>query len=181
MIRKKTFTLFEIIISIILVSIIYSFAINSFSTKKKIKSDDVTIFNLKEKLLKYGKENEMGDNITIKCIRDDFSCYLFIDDDKIPLEDKIKPFFLDTPTIYKYNKELEKIDFLDLELEQLERYEVIFKYSCKKNKKCSEFIVETENMIYIFNDIKKKPDTIKYISDIDDYFELKVEEVKDAF
>jgi len=49
------------------------------------------------------------------------------------------------------------------------------------NQKCSELIVELEDLVYIFNDIKNKPETIKYINDIDIYFEDKIQEVRDAF
>ena len=175
--KNKAFTLFEIIIVIILVSIIYTFAINSFSKNKPKHPDGITLSNLKEKLLEF----EFDEDITIQCLADDFSCFVFLDDDLEPQEEKIKDLFKNKPTIYSYSKELERLEFLDLELEQLQRYEIIFKYNCKKNKKCSELIVETDNLVYIFNDIKNKPKTIKYISDIDSFFDNKIQEVKDAF
>ena len=178
---RKSFTLIEIIIGIILISIIYTIVINSYSSKTKNSTDTITLENLKEKIQNLGEENSMNDSITIKCIADDLSCFVFLDDSLQPLEEKIKPFLKQQPTVYNYNKNQEKIEFLDLELEQLQRYEVVFQYSCKKNRKCDEFIVETEDLTYIYNNIKKKPDTIKYINDISEYFDTKIEEVKDAF
>ena len=178
---KKSFTLFEIIISIILISIIYTIAINNFSSKEYKSIDKITLENLKEELLKYGKENSIENSITIKCIADDLSCFIFLDNNKIPEKEKLEPFLKQQPEVYKYNKNQEKIEFMDLELEQLQRYEIIFQYSCKKNSKCDEFIVQTDELTYIFNTINKKPDTIKYLNDIDEYFDSRIEEVKDAF
>lgn len=174
---KKSFTLVEIIIAIILVSIIYSIAINSFSKKTINISDNIKLVNLKEKLLSY----EYLENITIKCIADDLSCFIFKDDSEIPEDDKIEKLFIEKPIVYEYNKNLNQIEFLDLELEQLQRYEIVFEYSCNKYRKCSEFIVDTQDEVYIYNDINKKPDTIKYLNDIDEYFYSRIEEVKDAF
>ncbi len=161
-------------IVIILIGIAYVFAINSFEKTIKIK-DKVTLLNLKQILLK----QEYEDKITIKCIDDDYSCFVFIDGQ--PQEDKLNPLFEERPTVYEYSKDLERIEFIDLELEQLQRYNIVFEYSCKKNKRCSEMIVETNTQTYIFNDMNKNPEAIEYIKDIDEYFEAKIREVKDAF
>lgn len=171
--NKNSFTLFEIIISIILISIVYFFALNNFSAKKYDKKQNKTILNLKENLFKYSFNN----NIKIKCTQE-IGCFVFIDGEL--QEEKIDKLFDSKPTVYEYNNKLKRIEFLDLELEQLQRYEIVFEYTCFSNKKCDELIVETDSLVYIFNSFQKKPTTIKYINDIDDYFESKINEVKDA-
>ena len=122
---------------------------------------------------------QYDNNIIIKCVDDTFDCYVFIDGEI--QEEKIKGLFETKPFIYKYNSNLDEIDFLDLELEKLERFEVVFEYKCKKNSKCSELIVEYNDNVFIFNDIFQQPITIKYLSDIEEYFNKNIEEVKDAF
>ncbi|MEA3383983.1 MAG: hypothetical protein U9Q20_04840 [Campylobacterota bacterium] len=176
---KRSFTLFEIIISIILISIIYLFAINSFTSKQKSLSKDINLDNIKSKLLNYQFEN----TITIKCIEDDYSCFVFIDDSKVPLKERVEKLFSEIPNVYRYNKDLDKIDFLDLELEQLQRYEVIFEFSCNKNRKCSELVVENaeDNQLYVFNDIYRKPIKLEHLNDLVDLIEKNEQEVKDAF
>ncbi len=174
---QKSFTLFEIIISIILITIIYIFAINSFSNSVAKRAGDITLENLKEKLLKFDFQNQ----ISVKCIEDDFSCFIFIDGQKEPIEEKIEKLFLEKPTIYHYDKDLERVEFPDLELEQLQRYEVVFEYSCKKNNRCSELVVENQDEIYLFNDIYTKPIKLKYLSDVEDLIEKNIQEVRDAF
>jgi len=122
---------------------------------------------------------QYDNNIIIKCVDDTFDCYVFIDGEI--QEEKIKGLFETKPFIYKYNSNLDEIDFLDLELEKLERFEVVFEYKCKKNSKCSELIVEYNDNVFIFNDIFQQPIIIKYLSDVEEYFTKNIEEVKDAF
>lgn len=172
---RKAFTLFEIIISVILISLVYYFVITSFSDNSNTKKDDITFLNLKEKLLAY----DFIENITIKCIDEDLSCMVFVDDNMTG--DIITSLLTSKPEVYEYSKELKKIEFPYLELEQLQRYDIVFQYSCNKNNKCSEYIVQTEEMVYILNDIQKRPSTLKYINDVDEYFDKTMQKVRDAF
>jgi len=133
------------------------------------------LLNLKTTLL----DIEYTDTIDIKCVEDSYDCFVFID--KKIQKEKIKGLFENKPTVYRYNSNLDKVDFTDLELEKLDRYEVVFEYSCKKNGKCSELIVQTEEKTFIFNDIFKQPSTVKYLSDVEEYFNDKITEVQDAF
>ena len=153
------------------------FAINSFSTSSKININGITLKNLKSKLLQYEFENK----ITIKCIKDDLSCFVFLDDDILPQEDKIMNLFKKEPNIYSYKQDSERLEFVDLELEQLQRYEVFLELNCKKNQKCSEFVLELPNKVMIFNNIYSKPIELKYLSDVEDLIQNNVQEVKDAF
>jgi competence protein ComGC len=174
-VKTKAFTLFEIIITIILISIIYTFAISSFTNKTNKNINDISLVNLKQKLLKY----DFNDNITVKCIKSDYSCFVFIDN--IIVDEKIGNLFKSKPTVYNYTKDYKQIEYLPLELEQLESYDVVFQYSCKQNWKCSELIVEFDDLVYVFNDIKNKPKVFKYLGDVDIYFDNKIQEVKNAF
>lgn len=177
---KKAFTLIEIVVSIVLVSILYMFAMNSFP-KKNQKRDDksISLETLKEDLLKF----DFKRSITLKCIEDDLSCFVFLDGSKEPLEKKIPPFLSAKPTVYKYNRAREKVEFPDLELGDIDYYHIVFEYHCKKNAICDEYIVQnSENeKVYIFSNLQKKPVQLKYLNDVDQYFEDKIQEVKDAF
>lgn len=174
--KRGAFTLFEIMIVIIITIVLYSFAINSFTKKSNSLDSKVTLLNLKKILLKYDFDNI----ITIQCRSEDLNCMVFVDG-TLQKDIKISNLFNDIPTIYKYNKELDKIEYPDLNLEDMGSYQIVFKYSCRADRKCDEFIVEDTNKIYIFNDINMKPIVYNYISDVDDYFDSKIEEVKDAF
>jgi prepilin-type N-terminal cleavage/methylation domain-containing protein len=174
-IKQKAFTLFEIIIVIILISIFYLLVINNFHKRDISEKQQITLLNLKENLLKFDYDK----SIKIQCINDSFDCLLFIDG--ILQEQKIKSLFTQEPIVYKYNKDLDKIEFADLELESLDRYEIVFEYGCNINGKCNEYIVETPKQIFVYNDIFTKPIVLSYLSDIEQYFTNKIIEVKDAF
>jgi hypothetical protein len=173
-VRQKSFTLFEIIIALILVSIFYYFAIHSFSSGVNVKEEKVSLLNLKKQLFKLGFSQE----ITIKCINEKFNCFVYLDGEL--QDDMLDPLFVDTPKIYEYNQNAERVEFMDLELEQLERYEIVFEFTCKKNKKCDELIVETEDLVYLFHNFSLKPYTLEYMGDIDEFFEKRIREVQDA-
>ncbi len=172
--KLKGFTLFEIIISLILISILYLFAINKFNlTSKDINK--LNLSNLKEELISYGYDS----SISIKCIKKDYSCFVFIDGEL--QENKITGLFFKEPIVYKYNERLEQIEYEPLELEKLEREDIIFEYSCNEEKKCTELIAFVGDNGYIFNDIYLKPIKVRSIGEVEDYFLDKIEEVKDAF
>ena len=173
--KLQGFTLFELVISIILISIIYGFAINSFQGNTKKTTKGITLKTLKKELLSFEYENE----IKIYCAEKDLSCFLFIDDEM--QKEKINDLFLKEPIVYKYEKNLDRKEFNPLELEKLETFSIVFEYACNKNNKCSELIVFEEERGYIFNDIHSTPIIVKSISEIDDYFEDIIQEVKDAF
>jgi len=172
--QLKGFTLFEIIISIILVSILYAFAINSFHSSNQQKTK-MTLSTLKKELLATDYENE----VKLYCIEKDLSCFLFVDGEL--QKQKIEGLFKSEPLVYEYNKELEVVDFNSLELEKLQSYDVVFEYSCNTNRKCTESIVFENEKGYIFNDIYMQPKIVNSMNEIENYFEEPIQEVKDAF
>ncbi len=172
---KKAFTLIELIIVIVLVSIIYYMTLSNFSMKQK-NMDATTLTNLKQTLLKLNFE----DKVSLKCINDEkIDCLVFIDGKK--QDEKITELFKSCPDVYKYSKQQEKIEFNDLELEQLERFEICFEFEVYKDGHSSQLIVDTHDGVFIYDNISKEPKKIKYINDIDLYFDEKIDEVKDAF
>ena len=174
---KRAFTLFELLIAMILVSLLYYFAISSFEKKSFNLNSGVSLKNLKYSLL---HNYDFEDSISIQCIEDDLSCFLFIDG-ALQKKTKLDSLFKDKPTIYNYSPSLETIEFKDLELEELESYHIVFKYRCIKSGKCSEYIVQTSKKVFLFNDIYTYPKELNSINDLDEYFEKLKREVKDAF
>jgi hypothetical protein len=153
------------------------FAINSVVQKSKIDNKKVTLNNLKNRLLQYDFEKD----IVIKCIKDDLSCYVFLDNNKKEEKKKIDNLFNVIPQVYSNTKELDRLEFLDLNLEQLQRYEVFFEFSCKRDGRCSEIVVEFPNNVLVFNNIYKTALKFKELNDIDDMFDEMEKEVLDAF
>ncbi len=149
--------------------------LSNFSIKKNTM-DAITLVNLKQTLLKFDFE----DKISVKCIdSENIECLVFIDGEK--QEEKIDKLFKICPDVYEYSNEEKIIEFDDLELEQLERFEICFEFDIYKNGQSSQLIVDTHNGVFIYDNISKKPHRIKYINDIGLYFDEKINEVKDAF
>jgi len=172
---RFAFTLIELIIVIIILGIVSYLTLSKMDNFKQHSKKNISLININNILSKY----HFKDNISLKCIDDGSLCYIYVDNKLI--KTTIKDLFKTKPTVYKYDKDLDTIEYPDLKLKDLDRYEVCFEYTIDKYQKSKDFIVQTDDKIYIFNSIKKQPIVIPYLSDVSDYFDDKKEELKDAF
>jgi prepilin-type N-terminal cleavage/methylation domain-containing protein len=171
---RRSFTLIELVIAIILVSIVYTFAINSFKKPHVVGNvENLTLNNLKDQLLKV----DFNSTIEMQC-NTELDCFILIDN--VVQEEKISHLLPSVPQVYSYKKEYSRIDFPILELENMEYYNIVFKFKCTKDQKCSEYIVDFDDSVYIYNNLKRKPTVLRYMSDVDDYFTEQIKEVQDA-
>lgn len=170
--KKRSFTLFEILISITLVLIIYSIAINKFDLNAN-KNEQINLQNMKKTLLNY----EYEQNIAFKCTQDD-GCFLFIDG--VKQEQNFKSIFSQTPTVYTYEKDFKTIEFPRLELEDLESYDIVFDFTCYSDFECSEYILEVDSKGYIISNLQREIQVFAYFSDIKEYWQEMIDEVNDA-
>lgn len=175
---KKSFTLFEIVVVVLIISIIYYFSLSSlnFNTPKKdnIQSN---IENLKSSLLKIDYEDE----IKLSCIKDASECYLFIDG-KLDKKTKIKSPFKRAPEVFEYNNDLNRIEYPRIKLGDFQDFKVDFQIKLNKYKKHKDFIVDAgDNKVYLFSPFYEKAIKYKYVNEALDDKEDKQDEVKDAF
>jgi hypothetical protein len=152
------------------------FAINSFMKSNTKIYDQINLINLKNNLLKLDFQN----SISIKCKEDNFECFIY-KDGITTKEEIISTLFTEKPRIYSYSQKLEIIEFEDIEFEELESYKNIFEFSCQRDGKCDELIIEVSNKVYILNNLSKEPKIVDYINDVNEYFQNKIEKVKYAF
>ena len=171
---KKAFTLVEIILVVFIISIVYIVMISNINNSSSI-NNKLVLKNIKQKLLTY----DFKDNIELKCINEGNLCFIFVDGNII--DEKIENLFKTKPTVYTYDTKLNIIEFDELEFEKLETYDVCFAYKINKYLKIDDMIVQLDDKIYIFNSIDKKAVLIEYLSDVNNYFDDKKQEVKDAF
>jgi len=174
---KRAFTLMELILVIILVSLSYIFIFSSkpFSIEKK--KDSFSLKTLKEFLIKnYEYENELE----FICVDDSFNCYIKVDG-KLDEENFLKKVFLNKPEVYEYNKNEIRIDYESQRINDVD-YDVVFKYKINNNFKNEEVILDTlEDKLYVYNAIYKKALVFESMDKIIENFENKEVEVKDAF
>ncbi len=172
---KQAFTLFELIIVIILVGIIYYLAISNFNPQTQ-KEDTITLTNLKQTL----SSIEFEDTISLKCIdNEEVECFISIDNE-VP-EEKFTGLFKRCPEVYEYSKEQKLLEFPVVKLENLEQLDICFEYTLYKNGNSSQMFIDTGDEVIIYDNISNKPNTIKYINDMSLYFDDKNNEVKNAF
>ncbi len=174
---KKSFTLIELIVVILLIFSLYFLLFSTSSFKTSEENQKITLLNLKEYLL---KNYDFKENLKFFCIEEDFSCFIKVDD-KLDEKFLLKNFFLQKPEVLKYSKEMEKIEYLDTTI-QNETQKVIFELSFNSDYKSKDFILDTlDEKIYLFNSIYKKPLVFESIRALQDDIENKQIEVKDAF
>lgn len=169
---KRGFTLFELIVVVILLSIVSGFVLIKFDVLST-KNTPVSFENLKSHLLEF----KFNKKLSLKCT-EQTDCLLFIDG--ILQEEKINLSISNSIEVYKYDNTLTQIFFKDLELENLERHSIIFDITIDKDKKHKDFIVLNNDKVYIFNSIYKTPIVKSSLSDINDYFENLKDEVKNS-
>jgi len=172
-INKKSFTLIEIVIVTIIVSLVYYFSISNLSFKTSDK-EKIDLLNLPKIMKSYPYVN----TLILKCIDEGKKCLVFSDDEIV---DEFDDLFETKPVVYSYDKNLDIIYFDDIELKHLDRYEVVFEYKLDKYNKAKDLILEYNEKIYIYNSFYDKAKVLDYISDVNVYFEENEDRIRDAF
>lgn len=174
---KKSFTLIELIIVILIISITYLLIFSNVNFNTKNKEEKVTLYNLEDFLL---KNFEFEKSLSFVCIEEKFTCFVKVDD-KLQKDFKIEKFFKQKPDVYEYNKDEKKLEFKELRVDNF-NYEVIFELKINSDYKINEFIIDTlDNEVFVFNSIFTKPKIYKTLRDSYEVFEVNKTEVKDAF
>ena len=173
---RKSFTLIELIIVIILTSTIYILVFSNFSSNYE-KKYSVGLSNIKEFIF---KNFEFQDKLSLVCIEDEgFPCYIFIDGN-LKKDIKIENLFSQIPNVYNYDRGLSKYEFTRVRLDDIE-YEVFFELKINSDRKHKNIVVDTlDENVYLFSSISKKIRKFKTTNEIiDSFFDNEIE-VKDA-
>lgn len=174
---KKSFTLIELIIVIILISVSYYLIFSNSNFKIQDRSKMISIVNIKAYML---KNFPYEDTLSLLCIEDDLSCYIRIDG-KIDEELKIENLFKIKPDVYAYTKDEEILEFNTINIENISE-NVFFELNIDKDFKTNELIVDSLNdKVYIFNSIFPKTQVYNSLSEAFDNFNISQVEVQDAF
>ncbi len=174
---KKSFTLIELIIVVLIIFTTYflMFSNNSFNINQE--KQKITISNLKEFL---SNNFEFEKELSFVCIEDKYSCYIKIDG-VVLKESKIENFFTQTPEVYEYSKDELKMQFSEVNIDDI-NHDVIFEFKINSDFKSNEFIVDTlENGVYVFNSLFKEPFFYEDAQMAFEQFYLNEIEVRDAF
>ena len=129
---KKAFTLFELILVVILIGLVYSLVLEKISNKKSV--DMQNLKDLKQVLLK--------NNINKLIVYD--KC-------KKTLPEKINPKLFKNIEVYTVKDEsLEKVEFNPIKIKD-DIYDVCLKFEINNNKSSSSFIIKQNQKYYVFH------------------------------
>lgn len=174
---RKAFTLIELIIVIILISISYYLIFSSSNFKIENENNNVSLKNIKKYLI---KNFEFGNELSIVCIDENLVCYIKIDG--IVNEDiKIENLFQNKPNVYEYKKEEEIIDYESIDIDNISQ-DVFFELKINNDYKTNELVVDTINeKVYLFNSIFNEVKIYSSLQEVFETFNTNQLEVQDAF
>jgi len=163
---KKSFTLVELIIVTSLIFIIYFLTLSNLNFQQD-KADKITLINLKQTLASFSFEEK----INLRCFDDEKIDCLFLVDDIIQ-DEKIVGLFEKCPEVYEYSRNQIRLDFVP---------PICFEFELRKDGHSTQMIVDLDDKVLIYDNISLKPKIVKSMNDVADFFDNKIDEVRDAF
>jgi prepilin-type N-terminal cleavage/methylation domain-containing protein len=175
--RKKAFTLVEIIIVIFIISLVYFIVLPNFNVNKKEEKPKFTLEKIKNFML---KNYSFKHSLSFVCIDEqELPCYIFVDEE-LNEEFVVKNLFKTIPEVYNYDRELSSYEFTRVKINDME-YEPFFELRINSDRKYKNIVVDTlDDKVYLFSSINKEVKTYKNTNEILDEFYEKEVDIKDA-
>ena len=164
-VSKSSFTLFELLIVILIISIIYAIFVQRLSSKEQLlKSKGIEAIG--ELLERYDFNKSVSLRCTDKCKK----CYIFVDGNKTK---EIDSPFTSEPKVYDFDIHgiLSQLKFTPIFDENNNPQEVCFAYFRYPNKSASSYIVEYQDEFYIFYPLLHPPLKVTTIQEAQDRFD----------
>jgi len=149
---KKGFTLFELMLVVLLIGIIYGVFVHKLSQKERNSDKNtVTLETLKGFLLQFSPKREA----TLRCIDPCDTCYVYRDGKKV--NDLEIPLFEKAPNVYRADPfgQLRRISFTPIQGKHGEVLDVCFEFTLFENESSSSYIVDNGEKIYLFDPYMK--------------------------
>ncbi len=165
--NSKAFTLFELLIVVLLISILYGIFVHKLSKPPQEKTDQLNLVNLKSFLLDIPYKKK----IEVICLEPCKECNIYIDNKKT--KNDAFSLFKSHPNIYFPDTfgQVRTISFLPILDKKDAINNVCFKYSLFNNKSSSHYVVEDDGIYYLFDPYMKKVQTSKSFSDVTSFFD----------
>lgn len=151
---KKAFTLIELVLVVIIMGVVYMFAISSLEKVKQLSHNDIpTLQNLKRFLL----QKEFEKKARFVCFEECEQCSVILDK---KAEETITGFFQKQPKIYRYDatlgmEQIQSEPYFDADGIQ---HQTCFSYTIYKDGTSDQIFVEEGGSIYdygeYFDDVK---------------------------
>jgi len=172
---KKAFSLFELILVVVIIGISYTFININFSKLSKKDEATVNLKNIKE----YLSTIEYNDTLSLKCIDEAKRCLIFVDGEL--LEENSFDIFKSIPTVYSYDEAMNVKDFEYIDMDGYRNFKVDFELNLDKELRHEDLIVEVDEKVYYFNPLFLKATEFTYLNEVIGAITKKIDEVKYAF
>ncbi len=164
---SKAFTLFELLIVVLLIGILYGIFVHKLSKPPQADTDKLTLINIKNFLsdLPYKRKAE------IICLEPCKECHIYLDGKKA--DDEGFSLFKTSPNIYFPDNfgQVRTISFLPIIDKNNAINNVCFKFSLFNNKSSSHYGVEDNEKFYLFDPYMKPVEITTSFSDMTVFFD----------
>ena len=166
--NKRAFTLFELLLVVVLIATIYGIFVHKLSRKSTIGDTPLSLKTLKKELQKLSFKKK----VELICIEPCEACYIFIDNHQLK-GDPLKLFKM-SPKVYKPDNfgQVQSIEFLPIELKTDELSSVCFKYELYSNGSSSHYAVEYDSKYYLFDSYMYDVKEADSLSDASSFFDV---------
>lgn len=164
---KKAFTLFELIIVMTIIGVIYTLLIQNFTFNDDIE-DTVSIKTIPDFLRKKYGQNQS--TVKLRCLDECSTCKIFEDDKEEDLSIELfeKRANVNAYTLIK--NELVQIEFRDYFIDEYDSKKVCFEYTLYPNGSSDKIILEYKDKVYLFDNYKKKTKVFDRVNDASDFW-----------
>jgi len=169
---KSAFTLFELLLVIILIGALYGVFINKLTTKPKAgEGVTVTIETIGDLLRLFAKET--GGDVTFLCQDSCSDCGVYAGDKR--LDEQSLKLFDDAPEVFRRDGlgEFQPVEFLPRKDKDAVVHDVCFRYTLFENGSRSSYIVGYNDVYYLFDAYLQPVTKYKTIEDAEAAYEKK--------
>lgn len=171
---KKAFSLFEMVLVVVIIGIIYSFVNINFSKLSKKDEAQLNIQNIKT----YLRTIEYKETLSLKCIEEAKRCLVFADGE---LLEELKGIFDSVPAVYSYGGQMSRIDFNRIDMDGYRNFKVDFELVLDKEFRHQDMVVKLEDKVYYLNPMFLKAEEFKYLNEISEDIRIKTDKASYAF
>lgn len=165
--NSRAFTLFELLIVVLLIGILYGVFVHKLTRPPVANSDKLTLKNIKSFLSDFSFKRKAE----IICLEPCKTCNVYLDGKKAKTDEF--SLFKSAPNVYFPDNfgQVRTISFLPISDKNGAINNVCFKFSLFNNKSSSHFAVESEGKYYLFNPYMKNVKESKSFSDLSAFFD----------
>ncbi|MDR1007546.1 MAG: hypothetical protein LBL65_03135 [Campylobacteraceae bacterium] len=175
-IGRGGFTLFELLLVMLLLVITYGLFIQNFAFENDPYEEEIKLEKLNLYLIEsIGKYKA---KVSLKCVEDCSQCHVLIDG--VDTNKTISLFDRESElTSYRYDgKQLERIIYDDYYKDEYKRERVCFDYSVYPNGSADKVILEYQNRVYLLENYMEEGKVFAVLDEARDYLDKKQLEAK---